>query len=70
MLMMTSEILKSVGFTKTQNLKNETLFFLQRKKIINYTSNTTYFVTKNSFVMEVTINNKRNPQVEDRLVYT
>ena len=43
--MMTSQILKSVNFTKTptcqqrkkQNVKNET-FFLQIKKIINYTS--------------------------------
>ena len=41
MLMMTSQILKSAGFTKTQKsqyLENETLFFLQIKKIINYTS--------------------------------
>ena len=33
--MMTSQILKSAGFTKTQKsryLKNETLFFLQIKK--------------------------------------
>ena len=40
MLMMTSQILKSAGFTKTQKsryLENET-FFLQIKKIINYTS--------------------------------
>ena len=39
--MMTSQILKSAGFTKTQKsryLENETLFFLQIKKIINYTS--------------------------------
>ena len=38
--MMTSQILKSAGFTKTQKswyLKNETLFFLQIKKFINYT---------------------------------
>ena len=37
--MMTSQILKSVDFTKTQKyryLENET-FFLQIKKIINYT---------------------------------
>ena len=41
--MMTSEILKFVDFTKTQNfryLENET-FFLQIKKIINYTSRAT-----------------------------
>ena len=41
MFMMTSQISKRVDFTKTQkskNLENETLFFLQIKKIINYTS--------------------------------
>ena len=40
---MTSEILKFVDFTKTQKfryLENET-FFLQIKKIINYTSRAT-----------------------------
>ena len=40
MPMMTSQILKSVDFTKAKKsryLKNET-FFLQIKKIINYTS--------------------------------
>ena len=39
--MMTSQILKSVDFTKTQKsryLGNEKSFFLQIKKIINYTS--------------------------------
>ena len=38
--MMMSQILKSVDFTKTQKstyLENETLFFLQMKKFINYT---------------------------------
>ena len=43
MLMVTSQILKSAGFTKTQKsqyLKNET-FFLQIKKFINYTSSAT-----------------------------
>ena len=38
--MMTSRILKSLDFTKTQKsryLENETLFFLQIKKFINYT---------------------------------
>ena len=42
--MMTSQILKSVVFTKTQKsryLVNETFFFLRIKKIINYTSRTT-----------------------------
>ena len=44
MLMMTSQILKSAGFTKTQKsryLENKTLFFLQIKKFINYTSRAT-----------------------------
>ena len=39
--MMTSQILKSADFTKIQKsqyLENETLFFLQIKKFINYTS--------------------------------
>ena len=41
MHMMTSQILKSVDFTKTQKcryLENKTLFFLQIIKFINYTS--------------------------------
>ena len=40
MSMMTSQILKSVDFTKTQKwryLENEILFFLQMKILINYT---------------------------------
>ena len=44
MFMMMSQILESVDFTKTQkskNLENETLFFLQIKKFINYTSRAT-----------------------------
>ena len=48
MLMVTSHILKSMDFTKTQTpryLENETLFFLQIKKFINYTS-----MPKNSFL--------------------
>ena len=56
--MMTSQILKSVHFIKTQKsryLENETLFFLQMKKFINYTSKS-YFIGKNSFVAEVTFN--------------
>ena len=39
--MMTLHILKSMDFTKTQKskyLEKETLFFLQIKKFINYTS--------------------------------
>ena len=44
MSVMTLQILKSVDFTKPQKsgyLENETLFFLQIKKIINYTSRAT-----------------------------
>ena len=44
MPMIMSQILKSEDFKKTQKsryLKNETLFFLQIKKIINYTSRAT-----------------------------
>ena len=40
MLMMTSQILRSVHFTKPQKsrcLEKETLLFLQIKKLINYT---------------------------------
>ena len=51
MPMMTSQILKSADFTETQKctyLENETLFFLQIKQIINYTSKATLF-RKNSF---------------------
>ena len=54
MSMMMSHILKFVDFTKTQKsrcLENETLFFLQIKKFINYTSR-----AKNSFLAEVTFN--------------
>ena len=43
-LMMTSQILKSADFTKTQKsryLENETLFFLQIEKFINYLSRAT-----------------------------
>ena len=42
---MTSQILKSVDFTELQKSKypeNETLLFLQIKKIINYTSRATF----------------------------
>ena len=38
--MMTSQILKSMNFTKAQKsryLENETIFFLQIKEFINYT---------------------------------
>ena len=53
--MMTSQILKSVDFTKTQKpryLDNET-FLLQIKKFIYYTSRDT-LLQKNNFVAEVT----------------
>ena len=51
--MMTSQILKSAGVTKAQKsryLENKTLFFLQIKKL----HIKQYFMTKNSFVAEVT----------------
>ena len=44
MPMMMSQILKSADFTKTQKsqcVENETLFFLQIQKFINYTSTAT-----------------------------
>ena len=44
MPMMTSQILKSVDFIKTQEsryFENETLFFLQIKRFIKYTSEVT-----------------------------
>ena len=55
--MMTSRILISFGFTKTQKqryLENETFCFLQIKKFINYTSRATLW--QKSFVAEVTFN--------------
>ena len=55
---MTSQILKFVDFKKTQKskyLENMTLFFLQIKKFINYTSKATLW-QKNTFVVEVTFN--------------
>ena len=48
MPMMTPQI-KSVDFTKTQKskyLETETLFFLQIKKVINYTSRATLWQKK------------------------
>ena len=54
MPMMTSQILKFVDFTKTQKsryLKNETLFFLHIKNIINYTHIKGYFIAKNVLVV-------------------
>ena len=52
---MTSQILNSVDFTKTQRsryLENEILFFLQIKKLLLFIKG--HFVAKNSFVAEVT----------------
>ena len=49
MPVMTRQILKVMDFTKTQKsryLENETLFFLQIKKLINYTSMTTLWQKK------------------------
>ena len=54
MPMMTSQILKSVDFTKTQKskyLENETLFFLQIKNQLITHQELLY--CKNSFVVEV-----------------
>ena len=45
--MMTSKILKSVDFRKTQKsryLEKETLFLIEIKKIINYTSRATLWL--------------------------
>ena len=54
--MMTSQILQYMDFTETQKskyLQKETLFYLEIKKIINYTSKTTLW-QKNIFVAELT----------------
>ena len=54
--MMTSQILRSADFTKSQKpryLEDETSFSLQIKKLINCTSKT---IAKNNFVAEVTFN--------------
>ena len=58
MPMATSQILKSGFQKKTQNsryLENNTLFFLQIKKI-HYLHIKGYFMAKNSFIAEVTFN--------------
>ena len=55
--MMTSQVLNSMNFTKTQKsryFKNETLFFLQIKKFINCTPRAILWA--NTFVTEVTFN--------------
>ena len=56
MPMITSQILKFVDFTETQNtryLENKTLLFLKLKKIVNYTSGTILWQNM-VFVVEVT----------------
>ena len=56
--MMISQILKSVDFTKKKKsryLENETLFFLQIKKLIDCTSRATLWQKKNTFVAEATL---------------
>ena len=53
---MTSQVLQFVDFTKTQKskyLKKEALFFLQIKKIIDYTSRATLW-QKNNVAVELT----------------
>ena len=56
MRMMTSQILKSVHFTKKhKNLENEKLFFPQIKNLL-ITHQGLYIMAKNSFVAEVTCN--------------
>ena len=55
MLMMTSQILKSVDFTKTQKsryLENETLFFFKKKNSL--IAHLDYFTAKSRFLAEVT----------------
>ena len=58
--MMTSPILKSVDFKKTQTFENKTLIFLQIKRFTNYTSQATLWQKKKkkSFVAETTFNLK------------
>ena len=56
MPMITSQILKFVDFTETQNsryLENKTLLLLKLKKIVNYTSGTILWQNM-VFVVEVT----------------
>ena len=56
--MMTSQILRSVDFTKTQKsryLENETLFFLHIKKF-KITHQGQFYGKKNSFPAVVTLN--------------
>ena len=62
--MMTSQILRSVDFTKPQKpryFENESSFSIQIKKFINYKSEATLW-KKNSFVVEVTFKLKHKVQ--------
>ena len=73
MLMMTSQILKSVDFTKTQEsayLVNKTLFFLQRKKP-DQTLNAA-LLQKNNFIAEVTFKRQIFPtdQLDNHFILT
>ena len=64
MPMMTSQILRSVDFTKTQKsryLEKQALFFLQIKKLVNYKSRG-IFIAKNKFVASVNFKDLRNSQ--------
>ena len=62
MFMVTLQISKFVDFTETRKsryLQNETVFFLQIRKSINYTSTIKgYFMAKVSFAAEVTFNSR------------
>ena len=61
MPMVSSQVFKSVNFTKLQKstyLENKTLFFLQIKKLISYTSRATLW--QNSFVAEATFKTNKN----------
>ena len=65
--MVTSQILKSVKFTKTQKsryIENET-FFLQIKKFINYSSKSTLW--QKSFVADITF--KANPELKGCFIF-
>ena len=63
---MTSQILKSVDFTRTQKsryLENETYFFqIKKTHLLHIYSN---FTAKNSFVAEVTFENIFSNMVSD-----
>ena len=62
--MMTSQILRSVDFIKSQKpryLENATSFSLQIKKFINYTSKATLW--QKSFVVEVTFKKKGKKKI-------